>query len=299
MSSFRLDAATGRDAERVAALVADLDVALLGSTDYSLADLEEEWRQLDPHDRFVVTDGAELVGYGTVEVRPGHGQADGYVHPRHFGRGVGAFLVRELEQNLAGRGVTRVQNAALHADVRAHELLDAQGYSEIRRFWQMRIGLASEPAPPRWPSGLTATAFDLQDAEEFHAAYEAAFADHWQHTPESFEDWRRATLARDDFSPGLWTVVRAGSEIVAGTICLPERLGAGWISRLFTRGDWRRRGVGQALLADAFGRFWRAGKRTIGLGVDAASNTGAQRLYERAGMHVQWGAVVFEKALDA
>ena len=122
-----------------------MDVALLGATDYSVTELHDEWRQIDPHDRWVVLDGAELVGYGTVEQNPTHGQTDGYVHPDAFGRGVGTFLVAELERVLAERGVRRVQNATLMVDARAHELLRSQGYEEIRRFWHMRIELDAEP----------------------------------------------------------------------------------------------------------------------------------------------------------
>jgi mycothiol synthase len=298
MSSFLLRPAEAGDAEAVAALVGATDVAVLGSTDFSLADLEDEWRQSDPHDRFVVVEEGALVGYGTIEEGPGHGQTDGYVHPGHFGRGVGSFLVAELERKLAERGATRIQNATLAADLRAHSLLRAHGYEEIRRFWQMRIELEQEPQEPQWPDGLTVAAFEPEDAAPFHAAFEEAFADHWQHHPNTFEKWRQEHIERDDYTPELWTVVRAGDEIVAGTICLPERMGAAWVARLFTRSDWRRRGVGEALLEDAFGKFWRSGKRTIGLGVDAQSDTGANRLYERAGMRVHWGAVIFEKVLD-
>jgi hypothetical protein len=35
----------------------------------------------------------------------------------------------------------------------------------------------------------------------------------------------------------------------------------------------------------------------IALGVDAQNETGATRLYERAGMQVHWSATVFERAL--
>ena len=45
--------------------------------------------------------------------------------------------------------------------------------------------------------------------------------------------------------------------------------------------------------------FYRRGERTIGLGVDASNPTGATHLYERAGMHVAWNAVIFEKDLAA
>jgi GNAT superfamily N-acetyltransferase len=100
-----------------------------------------------------------------------------------------------------------------------------------------------------------------------------------------------------DFAPELWAVVRDGDRIVAGSELIRERNGVAWISRLFTARDWRRRGIGEALLHDAFGKFWREGRREIGLGVDAQSNTGANRLYERVGMHVHWGAVVFEQEL--
>lgn len=298
MTSFRLRQAQERDVAAIVSLVAALDVALLGSTDYTLADLRDEWRETQAGDRFVAegSDGA-MVGYATIEVEPERGRADAYVHPEQFGRGVGAFLVAELEQLLGARGVARVQNAVLIADERAQALLRDHGYEEIRRFWQMRIELAREPPSPVWPAGVTVTRFELCDAREFHAVYESAFADHWQHDRQSFEEWRAAYIDADDFSPDLWAVARAGGEIVAGTIRRPERMGVAWIARLFTRTDWRRQGLGEALLYDAFGTFAGIGKRTVGLGVDAQSETGAQRLYERAGMHVHWGAVVFKKTL--
>ena len=295
MSSFRCRPATDDDAETVVELVSALDVALLGTTDYSLADLQDEWRDVPPENRFLVEDDGAAVGYGTIEESPQHGRSDGYVHPAHFGRGVGTFLVRELEQRLVEHGATRVQNAALVLDTRAHDLLRQEGYREIRRFWHMRIELEHEPPAPVWPDRLSVSRFDPADAPAFHEAYEAAFADHWQHEPRPFEAWRDDHVGRADFSPELWAVVRDGDRIVAGTICRPERLGVAWLARLFTVRDWRRRGLGEALLYDVFGSFWRLGKRTVGLGVDAASDTGAQRLYERAGMHVHWGAVVFEK----
>jgi GNAT superfamily N-acetyltransferase len=104
-------------------------------------------------------------------------------------------------------------------------------------------------------------------------------------------------MAGDGYAPELWTVVRADGAIVAGSMLIRERHGVAWVSRLFTVRDWRRRGLGEALLHDAFGKFWRQGRPVVGLGVDAQSETGANRLYERVGMRVHWGAVVFEKAL--
>ena len=55
--------------------------------------------------------------------------------------------------------------------------------------------------------------------------------------------------------------------------------------------------MGAALLAETFGRFWERGEHSVGLGADTASNTGAFRLYERAGMAPVLGWVMYEKEL--
>jgi len=149
-----------------------------------------------------------------------------------------------------------------------------------------------------WPDGLRVVAFDPdRDARAFHVAQQEAFADHWDYSPRDFEEWAKAHLESDRFDPALWCVVRAGSEIAAGTICTGDTYGGGFVHGLFTRRPWRNQGVGAALLGDAFGRFWQRGERSVGLGVDAASDTGAFRLYERAGMRPALGWVVYEKQL--
>jgi mycothiol synthase len=132
---------------------------------------------------------------------------------------------------------------------------------------------------------------------EFHAAHEEAFTDHWEHTSRELNSWSRSHLGSERFDPTLWCVVRAGDEIAAGTICTANTYGGGWVHALFTRRPWRKRGVGAALLADALARFWERGERSVGLGVDAASNTGAFRLYERAGMSPRLGFVIYGKEL--
>ena len=131
----------------------------------------------------------------------------------------------------------------------------------------------------------------------FYAAHQEAFADAWAATQRDFESWSKFNLESDRFDPTLWCVVRAGNELAAGTICTAGTYGGGWVQTLFTRRPWRRQGVGAALLADAFARFWERGERSVGLSVDAASDTGAFRVYERAGMTPLLGWAVYEKAL--
>ena len=117
--------------------------------------------------------------------------------------------------------------------------------------------------------------------------------------PRAFPAWSKAHLAGERFDPALWCVVRAGDEIAAGTICTGDTYGGGFVHALFTRRPWRRQGVGAALLADAFGRFWERDEPIVGLSVDAASATGAFRLYERAGMTPALGWALYEKTLAA
>jgi ribosomal protein S18 acetylase RimI-like enzyme len=298
MSSFRARHATHDDAATVVALVRAFDEAVRGESDYVLADLEDEWRQVDPEQNaWLFFDGDVAVAFGSVDERGNPPQSDGYVHPAHFGRGLGTALVQLMEDELTARGYDALRTGVLQADEQAQKLLAGRGYREVRRFSQMRIELAAEPPQPTWPDGVTVSAFVEDDAEAFYAAYEDSFADHWGHTRRTFEEWRGKHLDAADFAPDLWAVVRDGDRIVAGSELIRERNGVAWVSRLFTVADWRRRGIGEALLHDAFGKFWAEGLTTVGLGVDATSETGANRLYERVGMHVNWGAVVFEKAL--
>ena len=102
--------------------------------------------------------------------------------------------------------------------------------------------------------------------------------------PRPFEAWSERFLDTERFDPALWCVVRAGDEIAAGTISTPDTYGGGWVHAVFTRRPWRKPRRRRRPARDAFRRLYDAGERSVGLGVDAGSDTGAFRLYERAGM---------------
>jgi ribosomal protein S18 acetylase RimI-like enzyme len=79
--------------------------------------------------------------------------------------------------------------------------------------------------------------------------------------------------------------------------CDAYRYGGGWVAGLGVRKPWRKRGLGLALLQRTFRLFHERGERSVGLGVDSENPTGATRLYERAGMHVESESVTFERSL--
>jgi mycothiol synthase len=299
MDRSLLTPAVSADAAAVTELVAALESSLYGPSTFSQADLEDEWSDLDlERDARVIRDGDRVVGYGVLHELGEFWRVEGYVHPGAHGRGIGRLIATGLEEDAARRGARRIQNHVLEADSAARRLLESLGYAAVRVFREMRIELEAQPAEPEWPDGLRAVAFDPErDAREFHAANEEAFADSWDYTARDFESWSKVHVRSERFDPTLWCVVRAGDEIAAGTICTGDTYGGGFVAALFTRRPWRRQGVGAALLADSFRRFWERGERSVGLGVDSASETGAFRLYERAGMTPALGWVAYEKVL--
>ena len=287
------------DAAAVTEIVAALESSLYGPSTFTQGDLKEEWLELDvERDTRVVRDGGRVVGYGAVCERGEVWRVEGYVHPEAQGRGIGRLIATSLEEEAARGGAPRVQNHVLEADSAARALLESLGYTGVRVFREMRTELDAPPPAPEWPAGLRVVPFEPErDARAFYAAQEEAFADAWDYTPRDFEWWSKVHLASERFDPALWCVVRAGDEIAAGTISVGDTYGGGFVHVLFTRRPWRKQGVGTALLRDAFGRLWERGERSVGLGVDAASETGAFRLYERAGMRPALGWVAYDKEL--
>jgi mycothiol synthase len=291
--------AVAADAAAVTEVVAALESSLYGESAFSQADLEDEWSELDlEQDARVVRDGDRIVGYGLVRGRGEVWWVEGYVHPDALGRGIGKLMATVLEEEAAHGGARRIRNSVLEADSAARVLLESLGYGAVRVFRELRIELDAPPPAPEWPDGLRVVPFDPErDAPEFHAAEQEAFAEAWDHTPRDFEAWSKRHLGSERFDPTLWCVVRAGDEIAAGTICWGDAYGGGWVDTLFTRRPWRKQGVGAALLGDSFGRFWERGEHSVGLIVDAASDTGAFRLYERAGMAPALSWALYEKEL--
>ena len=296
------------EAAAVHALIVATETAESGEVDPEPIDvLRDNWRKLDlERDAWVVTgaDGA-LAGYAHAwERRHVRIDVEGYVDPAHQGRGVGTRLIRAAEARAdehlsqappAARVV--VNNWINSLNGAARDLLEREGYALARAFWQMRIGLDQPPPAPVWPAGITVQpGLPEGDFHPYYVTFEEAMADHWGHVPVSFDDWQRRYSGQEGFDPSLWFLAREGDDPVGAARCsLSEE--SGWVDTLAVRAPWRRRGIGEALLRHAFGEFHRRGAHRAGLGVDAASPTGATRLYERAGMRVVEQYATYSKEL--
>jgi mycothiol synthase len=184
-------------------------------------------------------------------------------------------------------------------DEPTQELLEARGYRLIRHFYRMRIDFDGDLPEPRWPRGLMVRTAAREDAQLAYDVQQETFEDTWEHTRMPFEVWKHVMLSEAWFDPTLWFLVERDGEPAAVAICREHEgeKGLGWISVLGVRNEWRRQGIGRSLLLHCFHEFRRRGFHAAALGVDADSLTGANRLYESAGMRVVRRSDVYEKAL--
>jgi mycothiol synthase len=310
-TNLELRAARWADLEPVAQLILDV---CTNDGDATIAfppeELRAEWEttgfNLETDTWVMTTNDGRVVGYEEFVNKYAHAslQGDGYVHPDFMGQGIGTTMLRALEERarqemtLAEPGQRIfIRNAMSIGDTVAREMHEAEGYKPIRFFWRMEITLDTAPPAPIWPDGIELRPFEVDgQAYLLYRAHEEAFQDHWGHTPRPFEVWKHRDIESDEFDPSLWFIAWDGNQI-AGYALNRYRNGNSWVGTLGVRRPWRKRGLGLALLYHSFGEFYKRGKRTISLGVDAANLTGATRLYQKAGMHVAAEYVNYEKEL--
>ena len=281
---MRLRAPVIDDAPAVLEVLIARDIADTGKPDYTLEDILQEWRlaevDLGEDARVVERDG-QLVGYGIVR-RPGAIVA---VDPRFDDPKVGRALLDWSEQRARqqGRDTLRVHVGA--ADVAACELLAEAGYAVLRSYWRMGRALDGSARPGRLPEGIRMRPLDVAlDGAAVHALDDLAFSTVPDYNPSTLEQFREQHLVAHDLDPGLSGIAEAGGAIVGFVLTRvwsEER--AGFVDVLAVHPDHQGRGLGSALLRQAFTVYAAAGLREAQLGV-ASDNPRAFELYERVGM---------------
>jgi GNAT superfamily N-acetyltransferase len=286
--------ASFEDAVAVASVFASVEVAIQGRSGFDADSVHGWWQTVALEtNTWVFEDAGVIVAAAGGQLFGDRGNWAGAVHPDAQGRGIGAQLLALAEARLREEGATRLHTWTVAGDTAADGLFTADGYREVRRFWDMAIELTDEP--PTVPA-VEVAPFEEADAVAFHAALEEAFEDHWEPHPEPFEEWWERQTGRRNFDSSLWFLIRDGDELAA--ICKNEdRADGGYVGALGVRRPWRGKGYGKALLLHSFREFHRRGRRRVTLGVDAANPTGATELYKAVGMHAEQEFVVYEKSL--
>ncbi|MBA2568654.1 MAG: GNAT family N-acetyltransferase [Actinobacteria bacterium] len=218
------------------------------------------------------------------------------IHPDARGRGIGWHLLDLAEAWARERDLERLHVHVVTGDGR--RLVEDRGHEVVRYFWRMEIALEAEPPEPDAPAGFEIRGYRPgEDDEELHAVHQEAFAEHWEFTPEQFDRWLKWRASRSDYDPELWRLAIADGAIAGAALAFGERH-LGWVLDLAVGPGFRRRGLGEALLRSGFRALWQGGHKRVGLEVDSENETGATRLYERAGMKVTRRYATYEKRLS-
>lgn len=286
--------AVSDDAEAIADLLcASAEMAGMHSL-VTPAELQTEW---DSSDRWVVAGpDASVVGHAALSGM----NAEGCVHPRQRGQGIGTYLVwlleglyhESLRSSESAHGILR--HWVLGDDSAADRLLAGAGYVQSRRDLQMIIDLNEAPPQPEWPRNIGVRPF-APDKDE-RAVYQV-YVEAWGMDLSFEEDFLDRFVRRPSYDPTLWFLAVDGSDVV-GAIWAEQTPSMGWIRQLSVLPSHRGMGIGMSLLRQAFGAFYARRVQRVRLGVDADNKSGAVSLYRRIGMHEACEYRCYDKNLE-
>lgn len=292
----------------------------IGRDEFTLERYNHEWSnprlELDSSTRVVLSPSGDVVGcievWDLTEV-PVHPWVWARVDPAWQGKGIGTALMRwaidrskQTFERVPDDARVSIYCGSINGHKPTERLFNDLGLSPIRYSWTMLIELDQKPSQPEWPAGIELQPY--QHPAQLRDVYQVirdAFQDHWGYIEipfeEGLEQWQHFALAEEMyFDPDLWFLAMDDDKIAGISLCAartdddPER---GWVNTLGVRRKYRRRGIALALLKHSFGVFYQMGKPRAGLGVDGQNLTGATRLYEKAGMHIELQQDTYELEL--
>jgi mycothiol synthase len=311
---FTARPATLDDLHEIVALMNAVTTVTGGKPDFTLETERRYWDsgdvKLDRDTWLIHSSDGRLMGSAQFieETPPTPCDVDSWVHPACPEPRIGEALLQWIDQR-AAQMLTRLPQSVpvildhiyiYTGDRSAQQRLEAAGYRSERIFRRMTIDLNAPPPEPKLPGGITIRSFRRGVEERaVYEAWEEAQADEWGHESIPYDKWLYYFIdAEPNFDPEAWFLAVEGETIVGYALCRWERAGdpdRSTVRYLAVRQPWRRRGIALALLHAAFGSMYRHGKRGAGLGVDATSYTGADRLYVRAGMRRAFETLRYQK----
>lgn len=303
-AGFPVRAATLADLDSLARLIWQQNTADYGASTMTPERLRDTWDKLDlENDTWVVQhEEGEPVAYCQAERSDDEVFLSLYVAVDPSAESMATALLRCAEATVPTKGenppaiLTRIsgKNTAL-----MHVFESAGGYDNYLSFLMMDIRMTEPPKEAKWSPGISVRQFNPEaDSQMTYEVDEAASQDKGYANPMSFEQWsKRMNLNGEGFDASLWFLACQGEKMVGNALNYYDaKTGAGWIDHLGVLRDYRKQGIGQALLLYSFAEFYRRGITHVRLNVDSASLTNAPRLYEKVGMHIAQQYHYFRKS---
>lgn len=263
----------------------------------------------------VLAEDQSVVGHARLDLKNAPRQSRFYahtvVHPDWRDEAIEELLLEQLwstaqdrRRSLGGKPVQFRTYCASHQGKRI-SLFESFGLRPVRYDLHMVCHPLDNLPDPAFPPGIMVRPYARgEDDESALELVNAAFADVMDFAAVNLEDfrhWMESPSFRDSLSP----VALDGQEVVGLCLCTVSEARASLLGRrdgtvhtLCVRREYRRRGLGSALLLTSLQAFKRAGLESATLDTDTENPTEAIRLYEQAGFREAWRWVTYGKELS-
>ena len=218
------------------------------------------------------------------------------VHERLEGGPTQLEQVAWLEGEMRAKGREAIEFHVAGEDPIRHEL-QARGYREHGNEFELVADTSTEPERPPLPAGFRmGSLLDVTD-DAYVEGHRAAWSDS---RPSSYRrELHDAMKSMPQFRPELVTVAIAPDGRVAACCVgwMDERSATLEIEPLGTHRDFRRLGLGHAIVKEVQHRAWASGATRVLVWNQRESNEAAYQLYTGAGMPVNRTLVLLRKEL--
>ena len=182
-----------------------------------------------------------------------------------------------------------VEQAGVQVDVLARDevlrdALERHGFGYLRSSYEL-LRPAAGLAEPVWPDGVRVTSLEGHAEQAWDLVYHrCGWTDVPGHVDRDLKNW--SSVFRTELESAEQQVLAwVGDDLAGVAIGKTFSDGSGWIAQLAVAHEHKGRGLGRALILEAFARRVAGGATQLGLGV-SADNPDALRLYLSVGLEI-------------
>lgn len=262
----------------------------------TLAEVKEDYRWPNRDEIYTLAhasspDGGEgkLIGYLECDKDEGSDMAwaELLVHPDYRNQGVGRALYAEFERLVLPKHPTELHFSPKQQATLLLDFLKRRGYEAERYFLRLRLPAEATVLQAQLPLGFSIRTFQPGDEQLLTDIRNVSFADHYGSTPATIETINYVTHLNDFRPDGLFFAF-AGNQpagychaAFSAEEIARRGIEVGWIHMLGVLPQYRRHGIGRALLLT--GIHWlRRFVPIVELGVEG-KNDKANPLYASVG----------------